>query len=96
MPNGQVGDDWYTDIVSHGLPTLSPAVDRLVSEIATLSGEPHYRPLISVVDRHLQRIGYEELSSRADTVGMEWRNLTPGELAPLESELRSLADQLRR
>jgi hypothetical protein len=96
MPNGHAGDDWYTDIVSLGLPTLSPTADRLVAEVATLSGEPRHQPLISLVERHLDHIGYEELDSRTETVGMEWRSLTPDELAPLETELRSLRDQLRR
>jgi len=95
VPNGKIGDDWYTDIVIHGAPTLSPSADQLVAEIASLSGEPRYEPLISIVDKHLDRIGYDELSSRSKTVGMEWRNLTLDELGPLESELQVLRDRLR-
>jgi hypothetical protein len=90
VPNGKPGDDWFTDIVAHSLPTFSPEADRLISEIAAMSPEPRPSVLVALVDGLLATIGYDELASRGTTVGMEYRNLRPSERAALERDLREL------
>jgi len=95
MPNGKPGDDWYTDTIAHGLATFSPGTDRLVHDIAKASGEVRHQPLGSLVDRHLDSIGYEELASRRTTVGMEYRNLNRAELDLLEGDLHLLRAGLK-
>jgi hypothetical protein len=96
MPNGKPGDDWFTDIVAHGLPTFAPNVDRLVRDIAAASGGTRYDPLDSLVNRHLDAIGHEELASRSATVGMEYRHLRPNELDLLEEDLQLLRAEIKR
>ena len=39
MPNGKQSDHPLTDILVHKRPTFSPAIDTLITEIATLGGE---------------------------------------------------------
>lgn len=91
MPNGKPGDDWFTDIVSNGLPTFSPAVDALVVELNDLIPEARPPELIGLVKGFLAGIGYETLAQRnAPTVGMEYRQLSEIELARLEEALSEL------
>jgi hypothetical protein len=94
VPNGKPGDDWYMDIVLHDLPTFSAQADRLIAELAQASEEPRPALLISVVNALLDSIGYEELASRAATVGMEYRNLRPSELRELERRVKALRDRM--
>ncbi|HXH96854.1 MAG TPA: hypothetical protein VNH40_06540 [Gaiellaceae bacterium] len=94
MPNGKPGDDWYTDIVVHGLPTFSAEADRLVSQIAGPKGGPRYQPLVVLVDGLLAEVGVDVLAARSSTVGVVYRNLTPDELARLEAKLRTLRASL--
>ena len=94
MANGKAGDDWFTDIVGHGLPTFSPEADRLVLEVAASSAEPRPDRLISLVDGLLANIGYDALASRTSAIGMEYRNLSPGEQRALEESLRRLRADL--
>jgi hypothetical protein len=94
MPNGKAGDDWFTDIVAHGLPTFSAEADGLVSQIAGMSVEPRPSELITLVDGLLATVGYDELASRGTIVGMQYRNLRPDELRELEQELADLRDRI--
>jgi hypothetical protein len=94
MPNGKAGDDWFTDIVAHDLPTFSPEADRLIVEIAANSPGSRHQALDSLVDEFLGSIGYEELASRGTHVGMEYRNLRPDERAALERKLQTLRDSI--
>jgi hypothetical protein len=94
MPNGKPGDDWFTDVVAHSLPTFSDEADGLISQIAELSTESRPKELVSLVDGSLAEVGYDELASRGSKVGMEYRNLRPNELRDLEQQLRELRDRL--
>lgn len=108
MPNGKVGDHWYTDVVVHNLATFSPEVDDLVREVDALARDPRnatdppsesfehpYRQRAEeIVDQHLERIGYRTLSDRSGVVGREYRHLTPDEFGALEHDLRALFDRL--
>jgi hypothetical protein len=94
MPNGKPGDDWYTDIVVHGLPTFSAQADRLVSEIAGPEGGPRYLPLVELVDGILAEVGLGTLAARSPTVGVVYQNLKPDEVARLEEGLRALRSRL--
>jgi hypothetical protein len=96
MANGKPGDDWFTDVVAHGLPTFSVEADQLISEIAAMCAEPRPNELVSFVDGFLAKVGYDELASRGTTIGMEYRKLRPDELRHLERVLRELRGRLGR
>jgi hypothetical protein len=96
MPNGKPGDDWFTDIVGHGLPTFSAEADELIAEIAGADAEPRPSQLVALVDGFLEKVGHDELSSRGTATGMEYRNLRPEELHDLEQGLRDLRRSSRR
>ena len=45
MPNGKVGDHWYTDVTDHRLPTFSAEIDALIRELdAEAAGDRPYTP----------------------------------------------------
>ncbi len=98
MPNGKAGDHWYTDIVGERLPRSLSEIDVLVRALDDLAADgkaaawdnPKRRQIERTVDAHLDRVGYDVLASRGQTIGMEYRNLTPGELAALEADLLRL------
>jgi hypothetical protein len=108
MPNGKVGDHWYTDVVVHKLPSFSAEVDALIREIDELVRDPRnateppcepfehpYRQRAeAVVEAHLNRVGYDTLTERGNTIGMAWRHLSEEELRAVEADLRSLRDAL--
>jgi hypothetical protein len=96
MPNGHAGDDWFTDIVFHGLPTFSPKADDLIKEIAASDKAPRPQALIGFVEGFLTAVSYEELGTRNEpTVGMEYRQLREGERERLEEGLRHICDMLK-
>ena len=103
MPNGKAGDHWYTDVVSHRLPTFNRAIDDLVRELNELAAgseasaawnNPKRQQIESTVDAHLDRVGHDALAERGRSVGMDYRNLTLKELASLEAELGRLRQSL--
>lgn len=51
MPNGRPGDHPLTDILVHGIPTYTPAIDALIREIHALA--PHDEALSELLwDRY--------------------------------------------
>ena len=107
MPNGKVGDHWWTDITIHGVDVFSPEVDALIKEIDALVRDPRYatdppsdhfehplrRRTEEIVDRHIDRIGFDELSGRGEFIGI-WEKMTPKEASALEGDLRALRASL--
>ena len=106
VPNGAPGDHWYTDIAVHGFRVFSPIVDGMIAKLAERADEvggpaapdepwpQSVRARVEgIVDGHLERIGYETLASRSDTVGVEW-HLTAEELLALEADLQEYRDSL--
>jgi hypothetical protein len=51
MPNGNIGDHPYTDIVVHERDIYSPAAARLVREIAKLADDKTRRVLADILFR---------------------------------------------
>jgi hypothetical protein len=101
VPNGKAGDHWYTDIVSHRLPTFSREVDALIINLDRIAAagreytpweDPQRQRIERTVDGILDGIGHEELGSRSNTIGMAYRNLTESELAALRAKLEALRE----
>jgi hypothetical protein len=84
MPNGAPGDHPITDILVHGLPVYSPAVDQLIREVVELGGRNRidlrlFREYSPYGDPDVQRLEIElrdlleELRRDAEERGWEVR-----------------------
>ena len=82
MPNGKPGDHPLSDILSHGLPTYGPEIDRLIREIDALEG-PNGTAL---ADREI-----EEILLKAETDSAQLERLR-SRLLQVRAQLRADRD----
>jgi hypothetical protein len=79
MPNGKVGDHWYTDVTIHVRETFSPGLDKLIRRLDALKREE----LVALVDQAIDRAAAET----GESPGFALLSVSPEFLSIVEREL---------
>jgi hypothetical protein len=101
MANGKQRDSVRTDILNHGIPTLSPEADDAFMRIARLSDTKRLQALEREVDQWMSALNRSSVSRWFSPPWLYLAELEPDEVASLTRTLddilaRRLEDARRR
>jgi hypothetical protein len=93
--NGKQRDDALTDVLVHQIPTFSPTADRLLSEIARLSGTPEREQLRERIAAWERTVPREVFGRWFSPPWIYLSELASGPVGALEADLRGLLERRR-
>ncbi len=93
MANGKQRDSVRTDILNHGLPTLSPEADDAFKRIAGLSDATQLEALEREVDRWISALNRSSVSRWFSPPWLYLAELEPAEVVSLTRTLEDILAQ---
>jgi hypothetical protein len=93
MANGKQRDSVRTDILNHGLPTLSPEADDAFKRIARLSDTRQLQALDREVDQWISALKRSSVSRWFSPPWLYLAELEPDEVASLTRTLEDILAQ---